>query len=83
MHLILCLYNVETLNICMKDFNSKKNRQNDSYENLDTFPLISFFFLAIAFIGGSTPTTAFDGAIYKVDTLNIYMKEFSKRKYNF
>ena len=71
----------------MKDFNSKKNRQNDSYENLDTFPLISLFFfffcIDIAFIGGSTPTTAFDGAIYKVDTLNIYMKEFSKRKYNF
>ena len=84
MHLILCLYNVETLNICMKDFNSKKNRQNDSYENLDTFPLISlFFFIDIAFMGGSTPTTAFEGAIYKVDTLNIYMKEFSKRKYNF
>ena len=68
----------------MKDFNLKKYRQNGSYENLDTFPLISlFFFIDIAFIGGSTPSTAFDGAINKVDTLNIYMKEFSKRKYNF
>ena len=70
---------LQYLNSNIYTFNSKKNRQNDSYENLDIFPLISlfFFFIDIAFTGGSTPTTAFEGAIYKVDTLNIYMKEFS------
>ena len=38
-NLILCLYNVDTLNICMKEFGSEKNifRQNDSCENLDNF----------------------------------------------
>ena len=36
-------------------------------------------------MGQSTPTTAFDGNnlilfLYNVDTLNIYMKEFSSEK---
>ena len=41
-NLILCLYNVDILNICMKEFGSEKNNfwQNDSSENLDNFPLI-------------------------------------------
>ena len=40
--LILCLYNEDTLNICMKEFGSEKNNfwQNDSSENLDNFSLI-------------------------------------------
>ena len=38
-NLILCLYNKDTLNICMKEFDSKNNNflQNDSCENLDNF----------------------------------------------
>ena len=40
--LILCLYNVDTLNICMKEFDSEKIIfcQNDSCESLDNFSLI-------------------------------------------
>ena len=42
-NLILCLYNVDTLNICMKEFASeKKNWQNDRCENLGNFSLIRF-----------------------------------------
>ena len=68
----------------MKDFNSKKRDKMTAMRTSTLFPLYPFFYcIDIAFIGGSTPTTAFDGAIYKVDTLNIYMKELSKRKYNF
>ena len=42
----------------MKEFGSDKNKswQNDSCENLDIFFL--------AFMGWSTPTTAFDGTIW-------------------
>ena len=62
--MILCLYNVDTLNICMKEFGSEKNifLQNDSCENLDNF---SRFCICIdgAFMGRSTPSTAFNGAI--------------------
>ena len=49
-NLILCLYYVNTLNICMK--------------NLDNFSLIGLLYICIdgAFMGRSTPTTAFDGA---------------------
>ena len=36
--------------------------QNDSYENLDNFPFC--ICMDSAFIGRSTPTTAFDGAIW-------------------
>ena len=38
-NLILCLYNVDTLNICMKEFGSEKNNfwPNDSSENLEIF----------------------------------------------
>ena len=38
--------------------------QNDSCENLDNFSLIRLLYMHDdAFIGPSTPTTAFDGAI--------------------
>ena len=58
----------------MKDFNSKKKLTKWQLRELKHFsPYIPFFYcIDIAFIGGSTPTTAFDGAIYKLDTLNIY-----------
>ena len=40
-------------------------RQNDSYEHLDIFSIIGLLYICIdrAFMGRSTPTTAFDGAI--------------------
>ena len=45
-------------------WSKKKSWQNDSYENLDNFPLYGFCIcMDIAFIGRSTPTTAFDGVI--------------------
>ena len=70
-NLILCLYNVDTLNICMKEFCSEKIifLQNDSCENLDNFSLIFLLLLGFcicihgAFMGRSTPITAFDGTI--------------------
>ena len=37
--------------------------QNDSCENLDNFSLIVCICIDGAFMGRSTPTTAFDGAI--------------------
>ena len=84
-NLILCLYNVDTLNICMKEFGTEKNHfcrhiehmhegvwfrknkfwQNDSSENLDNFSLISVCIcIDGAFMGRTTPTAAFDGAIW-------------------
>ena len=46
-NLILCLYNIDTLNICMKEFDSDKNNfgQNDSCETLDNFPLIGLLYM--------------------------------------
>ena len=57
-NLILCLYNVNTLNICMKEFSSEKNNfwQNDSYESLDYFSLIILLYMHRgAFITGGKP----------------------------
>ena len=55
------LYNVDTWNICMKEFGFC---QNDSCENLDNISLIGLCIcIDGAFMGRSTPTTAFDGAI--------------------
>ena len=43
----------------------KKNWQNDSYENLTIFLIYGFrICIDSAFIDRSTPTTAFDGAIW-------------------
>ena len=48
----------------MKEFGSEKKWQKDSYENLDIFHLYGFCIcMDSAFIGRSTPTTAFAGAI--------------------
>ena len=40
--------NVDTLNICMKEFGSEKNSfwQNDRCENLDNFSLVGGFVIA-------------------------------------
>ena len=52
----------------MKEFGSEKNIfwQNDSSENLDNFHTKAFFCICIdgAFMGLSTFTTAFNGAIW-------------------
>ena len=65
-NLILCLHNVDILNICIKEFGSEKYYlQNDSYENLDNFPdcitkgLCLFYHSA--YTGRSTPFTSVDG----------------------
>ena len=44
---ILFLYNVDTLNICMKEFGSEKNNfyQNDSCENLDNFSILTCLYI--------------------------------------
>ena len=58
-----CLYNVDTLKICMKEFGQKKNiRQNNLYENLDNFSCIIIYADSTC-MGQSTPTTAFDELI--------------------
>ena len=45
--MILCLYNVDVLNICIKEFCSKKCH-NYSYENLEkNFPNIAFVYAEI------------------------------------
>ena len=45
-NLILCLFNIDKLNICMKESGwKKKNWQNDSYENLDNFSLIWLLYM--------------------------------------
>ena len=64
-NLILCLYNIDTLNICMKESGWKKFflGQNDSCET--SFPLYSFCIcIDSAFMGQSTTTTAYDEAIW-------------------
>ena len=45
--LILCLYNVDTLDICMKEFGSEKIifDKNDSSENLDNYSLIRCLYM--------------------------------------
>ena len=50
---MLCIYNVDTLNICMKEFGLEKIIF-DKMTAVRTFG---------AFMGRSTPTTAFDGVI--------------------
>ena len=60
-NLILCLYNVDTLNICMKEFGWKKKLTKWQ-------TIFHLYGLSIcmdsAFMGRSTPTTSFDGAIW-------------------
>ena len=66
-NLILFLYNVDTLNICMKEYGLEKNNfwQNDSCENLENFSLVSCFYMHRWYFHGSTNSiTAFKGAIW-------------------
>ena len=46
-HFLPFLYNVDTLNICMKEFGSEKSNfwQNYSYENLDNYSLIGLLYM--------------------------------------
>ena len=65
--LILCLYNVDTLNICMKEFGSQKLifDKMTAERTLTIFPLNGFCIcIDGAFMGRSTPNTAFNGAIW-------------------
>ena len=67
-NLILCRYNADILNICMKEFGSQKIilTKWQLYYSLNGFCIC----MDGAFMGGSTPTTAFDGAIwYFADTM--------------
>ena len=66
-NLILCLYNVDTLNICVKEFGLEKSflKKWQQWELRQFFPN-KVFVLCIdgAFMGRSTPVTAFNGAIW-------------------
>ena len=87
-NLILCLYNVDTMNICVKEFGLEKNNfwQNDSSENLDNFSLIRCLYMQRwCFYGPINSYHSFWWSnlilcLYNVDTLNICMKEFSSEK---
>ena len=61
-NLILCLYNVDTLNICTKEFGGV------------------CICIDGAFMGWSTPTTAFDGAFCYFAYTMICTKEFGSEK---
>ena len=63
---MLCLYNEDTLNICMKVFGLEKIifDKMTAVITHDNFSLIRLLYtIDGAFMGRSTPTTAFDGAI--------------------
>ena len=71
----------------MKEFGSEKIifDKMTAVRNYIIFPSLGFCIcIDGAFMGRSTLTTAFDGAIryfaYNVDTLNICMKEFGSEK---
>ena len=89
-NLILCLYNIDTLNICMKESGWKKIIF-DKMTAMRTWTIIPFYCICIcicidiAFLGRSTPTTAiwWSNLIlcwYNVDTLNICVEEFGSGK---
>ena len=88
-NLILFLYNVDTLNICMKEFGWFRKFffwQNDSCENLDNFSLIRLLYMHRWYLHG--PINSYHSFwwrnlilfLYNVDTLNICMKEFGSEK---
>ena len=87
-NLRLCLYNLNTLNICMKEFCSEKNNfwWNDSCENLDNFSLIRLLYMHRWCLHGlinSYYSFWWNNLIlcrYNADTLNICMKEFGSQK---
>ena len=86
--MILFLYNVDTLNICMKELSLEKNNfwQNDSCENVDNFSLIRCLYIHRQCLYG--PINSYHSflwsnlmlCLYNVDTLNICMKEFGLEK---
>ena len=85
-NLILCLYNVVTFNICMKEYCSGKIIwRNDSCENLDNFSLIRLLYMHRWCLHGpinSYYSFWWNNLIlcrYNVDTLNICMKEFGSQ----
>ena len=86
--LILCLYNIDTLNICMKESGWKKFFfwQYDSCENLDIFSLIWLLYTYRWCLHGpinSYYSFWWNNLIlcqYNVDTLNICIKEYGSPK---
>ena len=65
-NLILCLYNMDTLNICMKEFSFEKIffDKMTAVRTWTIFPVQGFCIcIDGAFMGRLTPTTTFDGAI--------------------
>ena len=46
-NLILCLYNIDTLNICIRSLVEKKNWENDSWELWQLFPYMAFVYALI------------------------------------
>ena len=89
-NLILCLYNVDTLDIYTKESGWKKKfYQNDSYKNLGKFSLISLLYMHGWCLHGPINSyqifwwSNFILFRYDLDTLNICMKEFGSEKNNF
>ena len=81
------LYNVDTLNICKKEFGLEKYfLTNDSCENLDNFSLIRCLYMHRRCLYGPINSyhsflwSNFILCLYNVDTLNICMKEFCSEK---
>ena len=67
----------------MKEFGSEKIifDKMTAVRTLTIFSLIGLFYIIdSAFMGGSTPTTAFDGAIWYFAYTNICMKESGWKK---
>ena len=89
-NLILFLYNVDTMNICMKEIGSEKNNfwQNYSCENYDNFSLVGLYMHIWCRHGPINSYYSFRWnnlilCLYNVDTLNICMKELGSEKNNF
>ena len=84
-NLILCWYNVSTLNICMKEFGSEKIIF-DSCENLHNFSLLMCLYMHRWCLHG--PINSYHSFwwknlilfLYNVDSLNICIKEFGSQK---
>ena len=86
-NLILCPFNIDTLNICIKEFGSEKQFwQNDSFENLDNFPLTRLLYMHSWCLHGpikfyhSFWWSSLILCPFNIDTLNICMKEFGSEK---
>ena len=82
-NLILCRYNVDTLNICMEEFGSQKVilTKWQLWELRQLFPYTAFVYALIVPLWALKSYHSFwwSNLIlcqYNVDTMNIYMKEF-------